>query len=187
MFPTIHSQQGQIVQVRLTFPKTKPATQTSSSSIGLLWISIPTSRSQRCARTRTKCGATTEALACTSTVLQPPQKLALDVEAPPTLRGRTTALTSGSTSWRHATECAAMTRTTTLTDTGTNWKDIASQVRFYQMAIQSTGSIGIGIALVLSSPRRSTVWQTTRLPLDTWSSRELQVLSRRNTGWRAPR
>ena len=186
MFPTIPSQQGQIVRVRLTFPKTKPATRTWNRSIGPLWISIPTSRSRRCARTRTRCGATTKALACMSTVSQPLKKLDLDVEAPPAMRGRTTASTSGSTFWRPATECAAMTRTTTSTDTGTKWTDIARQVRIYQRAIRSSGSIGIGIALVLNSPRRSTVWQTTRLPLDIWSSRELQVLSIRNTGWRAP-
>ena len=166
MFPTIPSQQGQIVQVKLTFPKTKPATRTLNRSIGPLWISTPTSRSQRCGRTRTRCGATTKALACMSTVSQPLQKLDLDVEAPPAMRGRTTASTSGSTSWRPATGCAAMTPTTTSTDTGTKCKDIASQVRFYQRAIQSTGSIGTGIALVLNSRIRSTVCQTTRLPPD---------------------
>ena len=166
MFLTIPSQQAQIVQVRLTFPLTKPATQTLSRSIGPLWISTPTSRSRRCGRTRTRCGATTEVLACTSTVSQPLQKLDLDVEAPPAMRGVITASTSGSTSWRLATECAAMTPTTTITDTGIKCKDIASQVRFYQREIQSTGSIGIGIALVLNSRIRSTACQTIQLSPD---------------------
>ena len=101
-----------------------------------------------------------------STVSQPLQKLDLDVEALPAMRGGTTASTSGSTSWRPATGCAAMTPTTTSTDTGTKWTDIARQVRIYQRAIRSSGSIGIGIALVLNSRIRSTVCQTTRLPPD---------------------
>ena len=186
MFPTIRSQQDQIVQVRLTFPKMKPATQTWSRSIGPLWISTPTSRSQRCGRTRTKCGVTTKALACMSTALQPLQRSALDVEATTSMHERTIAKTFGFTSWRLAIGYAAMTPPTASTGTTTTWIDIVRTVQFWHLAIQSTGSIGIGIALVLNSPIRSTACQTTRLPPDIWRSCQLQIHSRSLIAWPAP-
>ena len=162
MFPSTPSPMDQIVQAKLTFPKTRPTTQTWSKHIGRLWISTPTSQSRRYTRTRTRCGATTGALACMSTVRRQLQRLVLDVEDLPAQRGTTIAKTFGSTSWRLATECTVATPLTASTGTTTMCKGIA---RFLHPAIQSTGFFGIGTGLVLNSPKRSTACQTTRLPL----------------------
>ena len=96
MFPSTPSPMDQIVQAKLTFPKTRPTTQTWSKHIGRLWISTPTSQSRRYTRTRTRCGATTGALACMSTVRRQLQRLVLDVEDLPAQRGTTIAKTFGS-------------------------------------------------------------------------------------------